>query len=166
VFDPAHFTTKIRGVTVTLQNYTKSVGSSLTKSPRVYLVPAGIDRQRTPLSGGTEVRDWQVVDQVWPIPYPSVANNASEPIPSTGTDNSHVIRRFAPMRAFDEDALAASSAIQYDSRLVGRSVWNTRWLMIIPASSLSSDTSSSLDQFIEGVTDIKLLLKTYSYSGN
>ena len=60
-----------------------------------------------------------------------------------------------------------------NSRLIGRSVWNTRWLLIIPAGTLNNDRSLGLDYFINGVSgdgngvkDIKLLFKTYSYSGN
>jgi len=49
---------------------------------------------------------------------------------------------------------------------VGRSIWNTGWCLIIPASSLSASTTTSLDTFIQGVEDIKLMLETYSYSGN
>jgi hypothetical protein len=78
----------------------------------------------------------------------------------------HVIRKFAPMRAFDAASLTGLPGAPYDTRLVGRSVWNTRWVLIIPASSLSSSTTTALDTFIESVGDIKLLLETYSYSGN
>lgn len=166
VFDPAHFTTKIRGATVTFTGYKDNAGTILAKTPRVYLVPVGIDRQRTPISGGTEIRDWHVVDQVWPIPFPSASGNVTLPLQSLGTDNLHVIRRFAPMRAYDENDLNGIAKIPYDSRLIGRSVWNTRWVLIIPASSLSSSTTTALDTFIESIGDIKLLLATYSYSGN
>lgn len=166
VFDPAHFTTKIRGATVALVNYEQNAGAALTRTPRVYLVPVGIDRQRTPMTGGTEVRDWHVSDQVWPIPYPSAAGNIQLPLENVGTDNLHVIRRFAPLRAYDENELLSLPRVPYDTRLIGRSVWNTRWVLIIPASSLSSGTTTALSTFIESVDDIKLLLETYSYSGN
>ncbi len=165
VFDSAHFTTKIRGATISLVNYNQTAGTTLTKTPRMYLVPVGIDRQRTPISGGSEIRDWQVVDQVWPIPYPSASGNVNLNLTSIGTDNLHEIRLFPQMRAYDSVDLAAMPAIPYDSRLVGRSVWNTKWVLIIPSSSLSSATSA-LDTFIQGVDDIHLVLETYSYSGN
>ncbi len=60
----------------------------------------------------------------------------------------------------------------FNSRLVGRSVWNTQWVLIIPAGTLNSDRDDALDRFINGadgtngVTDIKLHFKTYSYEGN
>ncbi len=166
VFDSAHFTTKLRGSAVSFAGYNQNVGSLLTKSPRVYLVPAGVDRQRTPIDGGATIRDWQVIDQVWPIPYPSAAGNVSFPLESIGTDNVHVIRRFPPMRAYDDDELTAAGSVPYDSRLIARSVWNTEWVLIIPGSSLSSSPSTALDSLIEGISDIYLLLDTYSYSGN
>ncbi|HTH46111.1 MAG TPA: hypothetical protein VMB21_01240, partial [Candidatus Limnocylindria bacterium] len=166
VFDSAHFTTKLRGSAVSFAGYNQGVGSLLTKTPRVYLVPAGVDRQRTPISGGAVVRDWQVIDQVWPIPYPSAAGNVSYPLESIGTDNVHTIRRFPPMRAYDDDQLTAAGSVPYDSRLIARSAWNTEWVLIIPGSALSGSPSTALDSLIEGISDIYLLLDTYSYSGN
>jgi len=65
------------------------------------------------------------------------------------------------------------------TRLGGRSVWNDRWLLVIPASSLSSDRVNALKTFIHGldsdqdgkvdvpgVSDIQIGLKAYSRSGN
>jgi hypothetical protein len=68
----------------------------------------------------------------------------------------------------------------FDSRLVGRSVWNTRWLLIIPGRSLLADPDEGLERFIHGpeviggngdrtengISDIKLFFHTYAYSGN
>jgi hypothetical protein len=57
-------------------------------------------------------------------------------------------------------------------------VWNSRWLLIIPGRTLNgSDPRAGLDQFINGrlvgsvrdgngVSDIRLLIDSYSYSGN
>jgi hypothetical protein len=166
VFDSTHFTTKFRGATVSFVGYNQNSASGLTKTPRVYLVPAGIDRQRTPISGGLSVRDWRVVDQVWPIPYPSASGNGVTPLQNIGTDNVHAIRRFPLMRAYDDGDLPTGTDLPFDSRLIARSVWNTEWALIIPGSVLSSSASSGLDTLIEGITDIQLILETYSYSGN
>ena len=54
----------------------------------------------------------------------------------------------------------------FDTRLVGRSVWNTRWLLIIPGRTLSANADAGLDTFIDNVTDIKLFFQTYGMSGN
>jgi hypothetical protein len=53
-----------------------------------------------------------------------------------------------------------------DSRLVGRSVWNTEWVMIIPGLTLNSDPDEGLDRFISQVTDIQLIFQTYGHTGN
>jgi hypothetical protein len=51
-------------------------------------------------------------------------------------------------------------------RLIGRSVWNSQWKLVIPADSLLADPKEGLTRFIQTVTDIKLQFTTYSYSGN
>ena len=50
--------------------------------------------------------------------------------------------------------------------LIGRSVWNTQWKIIIPAYTLLSDEQEALNRFVASVKDIKLFLRTYSNSGN
>jgi hypothetical protein len=70
-----------------------------------------------------------------------------------------------------------------NTRLIGRSAWNTRWVLIIPAGSLlggtEEDRMKALSIFIggqdsdrngtvdlPGVSDIRLGLRTYANSGN
>ena len=70
-----------------------------------------------------------------------------------------------------------------DSRLIGRSVWNTRWVLIIPGGTLNSDRDEGLERLVNGsllagevapnglrdgngITDIRLFFQTYSFSGN
>ena len=61
---------------------------------------------------------------------------------------------------------------------MGRSVWNTRWLLVIPAGALNADRDAALKAFICGldadrdgvidvlpVRDIRIGFKTYSNSG-
>lgn len=52
------------------------------------------------------------------------------------------------------------------SRLVGRSVWNDDWILVIPAYMLHSNEQTAGDRFTKTVTDIQLFLRTYSHSGN
>ena len=52
------------------------------------------------------------------------------------------------------------------NRLVGRSVWNTKWMLVIPARSLGSDKEDILRTFAEKVKDIKLGIRAYSRQGN
>ena len=53
-----------------------------------------------------------------------------------------------------------------NSRLIGRSVWNSHWKLVIPGRTLLSDPNAGLDRFIKTVRDVKLYFVTYSYSGN
>jgi hypothetical protein len=53
-----------------------------------------------------------------------------------------------------------------NTRLVGRSVWNSQWKLVIPANTLLNNEQDALDKFVRTVTDIRLFLRTYSSSGN
>ena len=90
------------------------------------------------------------------------------------------IRKHPSFRAYYDDAGKDPKDDSLDcTRLVGRSAWNTKWLLIIPAGSLGADREAALSTFINGidsdrdgkvdfagVKDIKIGLKTYSTSGN
>jgi hypothetical protein len=45
-------------------------------------------------------------------------------------------------------------------------VWNTKWLLIIPGATLNSDPAQGLNTFINGLTDINVVINSYGYSGN
>ena len=62
--------------------------------------------------------------------------------------------------------MQTSSLVCAHSFIVGRSVWNGKWLIVIPASSLNADRARALETFINGVGDIKLGIKAYSRQGN
>ena len=103
-------------------------------------------------------------DQVMPLPYTvGSAQLDDEAWISTmsgldGTsDSAATIRRHSTLRAGNDFT---------STRLVGRSVWNDKWLIVIPASSLNADRTRALETFINGVGDIKLGIKAYSRSGN
>jgi hypothetical protein len=53
-----------------------------------------------------------------------------------------------------------------NSRLIGRSVWNSQWKLVIPGRELLANPQEGLDRFRQTVKDIKLHFVTYSYSGN
>ena len=53
-----------------------------------------------------------------------------------------------------------------NTRLIGRSVWNTRWKIVIPAYTLLSNEQDGLNRFVASVKDIQLFLRTYSNAGN
>jgi hypothetical protein len=50
--------------------------------------------------------------------------------------------------------------------LIGRSVWNSQWKLVIPGQTLLNNPSEGLDRFIQSVKDVKLHIVSYSYSGN
>ena len=52
------------------------------------------------------------------------------------------------------------------TRLVGRSVWNDRWLLVVPASSLNANRAAALEKFVNGIDDIKIGVRAYSRQGN
>ena len=62
-----------------------------------------------------------------------------------------------------------ATQINTDTRLIGRSVWNTKWLLVIPGTTLlgdPDDPDKGIETFIEEVTDIYIYFQTYSYAGN
>ncbi len=181
-YDPSVFANKIQSAAVYLDNYPVA---SLAATPRVYMVPAGLDVMTIPTSAELKTREWSIVDQAIPVPYATGTNDLADPswIPVCDglAEPLGQIRRFSSFRAKDSSEFdPGADALSYDTRLIGRSVWNTRWLLIVPGGSLLADGDEGLDTLIDGtpvpggtserdlngVQDILLLLHTYGYSGN
>ncbi|MEE4270413.1 MAG: hypothetical protein V2I67_01980 [Thermoanaerobaculales bacterium] len=180
-YDPTHFATRVRGVGTWFQDY---ADLPLSNTPRVYLVPVGADVLRSPSADDFKTREWTVVDQVLPVPFPIGAGDLDDeawlPLEDMLSGPFGDIRRFSSFRAHHYSEPFDASEIISDSRLIGRSVWNTEWLLIIPGGTLLYDPTEGLDTFIEGqeipggngerdgngVGDVKLFFQTYSYSGN
>ena len=59
------------------------------------------------------------------------------------------VRQYSMMRAY-HDAGYNPGEMARDTRLIGRSVWNTKWMLIIPAGELHSDRDMGLKLFIDG----------------
>ncbi len=158
----------------------------LSRTPTVYLVPVGEDRMRAPGSAD-KVISWKVVDQTVPAPHAIGSTELDDPdwTPlytgyTGGADLGANIRRHPSFRAYPGETGKDPSDDELDAtRLIGRSAWNTRWLLVIPAGSLGADRDAALSAFIRGadlnrdgvldvrpVRDILLGLRTYSRSGN
>ncbi len=184
-YDPTHAATKIRSVGVWFVNYnnafaTNSTGG-LANEPRVYLVPLGMDIMRSPTRNSSAERCWMVVDQALPVPYNVTQADLDEPawIPyyDSLSEDFAAIRRFATLRAYHDSGSFDASELCTNARLIGRSVWNTGWVLIIPGRLLLSDPAEGVQRFVfgpldatgtrtgNGVTDIKLFFNTYSFSG-
>jgi hypothetical protein len=181
-YDASNYATKVRSVGLWFENYDSA---SLSLTPRAYLVPVGMDVMLVPDSTDLDTREWTVLDQKIPVPLPLGRSNLTDAdwIPAVnGVDGSMIeVRRYSSFRAYHDSGYWDESQMTFDSRLVGRSVWNTRWLLIIPGQSFLADPDEGLDAFIHGkpvpgdetggrdgngVKDIKLYFQTYAISGN
>ena len=171
-FDPTNYTTKIVGVGVWFSDYLSSdVVSDLAAAPRAYLIPAGSDIMRVPHSANADtVRIWNVLDQAIPVPLPALQSsiNSSRFIPLLDTLNgpSGEVRKFSSFRAYHNGGADIDlEELASDSRLIGRSVWNTEWILIVPGQALNADPEVGLQRFIQQVSDISIVFETYGLSG-
>jgi hypothetical protein len=134
------------------------------------LIPVGADVLRSPDSSNFEMRFWRVVDQKIPLPFPisqaDIRNPTFIPANDSLSGDFAEIRKFSSFRAYHDAGDFDSGEVTSSSRLIGRSVWNTEWMLIIPGGTLLSDPDAGLEAFAASVSDIKLFFMTYAYSGN
>ncbi len=166
-YDPSQFATKISRVGVW---FSGADGGQIAATPRVYLVPIGMDVLRSPTGSDLATREWRVRDQVIPIPFPIGASSLSDPNWNPTFDSISgdfvQVRRYGSFPAYHDAGIYNQAQTTSDSRLIGRSAWNTEWLLIIPGGSLLSEPDAGLDAFLNSVSDVKLYFQTYSYAGN
>lgn len=168
-FNPTVSATKIRAVKVIFSGYTISGTNALACSPYVYLIPVGDDVLRSPDAGTP--RQWHVLDQQLPVPFPLSPGSPGGPdwIPGDTVPGLAAIRKFDLFLAAISPRPAPCPDIGFtgSSRLIGRSVWNTKWMLIIPAGGLGGSTlDEGMRRFVNSVTDIAIEFRTYSYGGN
>ena len=166
-FSSADYATKIAAVGVDFDGYddlTTQTTSGLAVEPNIYLVPVGNDYMRAPAGNSRKLVKWSVVDQVLPLPYTIGSTQLDDDFWISSfsgldgtSDSVATIRRHSTLRVGDDFK---------STRLVGRSVWNDKWLIVIPASSLNADRTRALETFINGVGDIKIGIRAYSRQGN
>ncbi len=148
----------------------------LSATPYVYLIPVGVDSMRSPpLGDASVVRTWAVQDVAVPLPFNIGASDFSTKKLWQSADSLSEelfsVRKHQAFRAVstadifvgDTDFNLANFT---NNRLIGRSVWNSKWKLVIPGKALLNDPNEGLDRFIQTVNDIKIHLQTYSYSGN
>ena len=147
--------------------------NALRATPYAYLIPCGTDSMLAPpLGGATTRRDWTVHDQALPLPYNLGANafNTTQFFTASGTlsEQPWILRKHQAFRPVNDPAFFYSSVPSEftNSRLIGRSVWNTRWKIVIPAYTLLANEQDGMTRFVRSVKDIQLFLRTYSNSGN
>lgn len=144
---------------------------ALSATPYIYLIPAGVDSMRSPPLGDVSaVRTWTVNDQAIPLPFnignTDFATNDLFISNESLSEEPFVLRKHQAFRAVPAGTVFSSAPGFTNSRLIGRSVWNSNWKLVIPGKTLRANPDIGLDVFLKTVTDIKLFLETYSYSGN
>ena len=149
--------------------------NGLASTPYVYLIPVGKDFMRTPpLGDSNNLRSWNVADVSVPLPFNIGASEFSSKRYWQSSDSLSedlfAVRKHQSFRAVatvDSFQQMTHSMDNYtNNRLIGRSVWNTKWKLVIPGRSLLNDPDEGINRFVNSVTDIKLHFTTYSYSGN
>ena len=154
---------------------------ALAGAPYVYLIPVGVDSMRSPpLGDASKIRSWSVEDVAIPMPFNIGGSDfSSRNIWQTGealTEPLFTVRKHQAFRpvsttsVFSPNLYGGSGSLlrsQFtNNRLVGRSVWNSQWKLVIPGRTLLNNPNEGLDRLIQTLTDVKLHFVTYSYSGN
>jgi len=154
---------------------------ALGATPYIYLIPVGQDSMRSPpLGNASTIRTWNVDDVTVPLPYNvsaddfasnpfyTAANSLSEPL--FGIRQNEAFRPVSSTACFNTSIYGAGGALQptqyTNSRLIGRSIWNSKWKLVIPGQNLLNDPNDGLARFLASVKDIHLYFITYSYAGN
>ena len=156
--------------------------NALSATPYVYLVPVGLDSMRSPpLGDSSEVRTWNVQDVTIPLPFNiggsgfstrplwQSADSLTEPL--FGLRKHQAFRPISDATLWDENTIYSTGGELWhnkftNTRLIGRSVWNSKWKLVIPGKTLLSNPDEGLERLIRTVHDVKLYFHTYSYSGN
>lgn len=154
---------------------------SLAATPGIYLIPVGVDSMRSPpLGDASQIRSWTVNDVAIPLPFNiggsdfstkalwQSSESLSEPL--FAVRKHQAFRPVSTTAAFSSSIYGGFGNLQQsqftNNRLIGRSVWNTKWKLVIPGHKLLGDPLEGLDRFVNTVKDIKLHFVTYSYAGN
>ena len=125
-----------------------------------------------PLGDTNTARTWTVQDQALPLPYNLGGTdfNSTQFFSANGTlsEQPWIIRKHQAFRPVADATMFYGSVPQEftNTRLIGRSVWNSRWKIVIPAYTLLKDEQTGLNRFAASVKDIQLFMRTYSHSGN
>jgi hypothetical protein len=178
-YSQSNFATKIAAVGVALPGYVGMVDGestatgALSATPYAYLIPCGSDFMRTPLGDTGDIRSWQVVDQALPLPYNLGASdfNTTQFFGPNDTfaERPWVTRKHQAFRMVADPVIYEDGSlptVYTNARLIGRSVWNSQWKIVIPAHTLLKNEQQGMNHFAATVDDIKLFLRTYSNSGN
>ncbi len=188
-FTATNFSTKIQSLGIALPGYVGmdeyaagdptagtpalSDPDALAATPYLYVIPTGTDYMYAPPLGNELFeRSWLVEDQAVPLPFNIGASafNNTQIFNANGTltERPWVLRQHQSFRPVaDPSILLGGLPTEFTShRLVGRSVWNSGWKIVIPAYTLLNDEQEGLSRFARTVRDVRLFIRSYSYSGN
>jgi hypothetical protein len=188
-FTPTNFSTKIQSLGIALPGYVgmdeyasgdPTAGTpalldpdALAATPYLYVIPTGTDYLLAPPLGGQSTeRGWLVEDQAIPLPFnlgASAFNNTQFfDANDTLSERPWVLRQHQSFRPVaDPSILLGGLPTEFTNhRLVGRSAWNSGWKIVIPAYTLLNDEQEGLTRFARTVRDVRIFIRTYSYSGN
>jgi hypothetical protein len=155
--------------------------TALSATPYVYLIPVGADSMRSPpLGDASTIRTWNVSDVTIPLPFNIGASTLASGSawqsadfltePMFGIRKHQAFRPVSSAAVFDRDVYNETGGFAASSftnrRLIGRSVWNSKWKLVIPGHTLLNDPNDGLDRLVRNLRDVKLHFVTYSYSGN
>ena len=150
--------------------------SLLSATPSVYLIPTGLDAMRSPPLGDESViRTWSVEDVTIPLPFNIGGSDFSTKklfqSSDSLTEELFSVRKHQAFRPVSDASVFGDNGRLFAStytnnRLIGRSVWNTSWKLVIPGRNLLNDPEQGLDVLIDILEDIKIRFETYSYAGN
>ena len=113
------------------------------------------------------VRSWQIEDQAIPLPFDiGGAFSGSNLTGLQSLTETFTLRKHQAFRAVPDGTVFSASPGFTNSRLIGRSVWNSKWKLVIPGHTLHSNPTNGLKTFQNTVKDILLYFESYSYSGN
>lgn len=155
--------------------------NNLSATPYIYLIPVGVDSMRSPpLGDASSIRSWTVNDVAIPLPFNIGASDFSTKALYQSSDSlteplfavrkHQAFRPVSQTSVFGTDLYGGGGTLNQsqftNNRLIGRSVWNSRWKLVIPGRELLGDPDEGIERFIRTVNDIKLHFVTYSYSGN
>lgn len=138
---------RIAGVAVVLKGY-DAHSLRMSPTPQAFLIPVGRDVTRGKRGEGR--RTWRVRDVF-----------ANDPARQ---------REMIGMSAYAGEAAFLAEKEPYSAGLIGRSLENTKWMLIIPAHSFKADGEAALNKLLgkgnsrAEIEDIELRLQIYSYN--
>ncbi len=155
---------------------------ALAANPYIYLIPVGLDTMRSPPLGDvSRIRTWNVDEVAVPLPFNIGGSDLSEAslwqTPNSLSEPLFTVRKHQPFRPVSSPNVFGTLVVywtggeaertQYaNTRLLGRSIWNTKWKLVIPGRTLLNNPEDGLDRLIRSVKDVKFFFSTYSFSGN